>query len=139
MNATIAHHDIHRLLNAEPDDPFGVLGMHTIDDLGVVRAFRPDAKELTVVDRHQPDRQFPANRVANEGLFEAPLTGVTEAFDYMLQVTTWAADTWNSSDPYSYGLILVDLDMYLYREGNHYDIYKKLGAHLTEINGHAGA
>ena len=28
--------------------------------------------------------------------------------------------------------------MYLYREGNHYDIYKKLGAHLTEINGHAG-
>ena len=29
--------------------------------------------------------------------------------------------------------------MYLYKEGNHYDIYKKLGAHLTEINGHAGA
>jgi 1,4-alpha-glucan branching enzyme len=28
--------------------------------------------------------------------------------------------------------------MYLYKEGNHYDIYKKLGAHLTEINGYAG-
>jgi len=28
--------------------------------------------------------------------------------------------------------------MHLYKEGNHYEIYDKLGAHLTEINGHAG-
>ena len=50
MNATLAPNDIHRLLNAEHDDPFGVLGLHKIDDLWVVRAFRPDAKELAVVD-----------------------------------------------------------------------------------------
>ena len=28
--------------------------------------------------------------------------------------------------------------MHLYKVGNHYEIYEKLGAHLTEINGHAG-
>jgi 1,4-alpha-glucan branching enzyme len=138
MNATLAPHDIHRLLNAEHDDPFGVLGLHNIDGLWVVRAFRPDAKELTIVDRYRGDRQFPANRVAKEGLFEAQLTGVTEAFDYLLQVTTWSGESLQISDPYSYGPILGELDMYLYREGNHYEIYEKLGAHLTEINGHAG-
>ena len=46
MNSTLAPHDIHRLLTAEHDDPFGVLGLHKIDGLWVVRAFRPDAKEL---------------------------------------------------------------------------------------------
>ena len=138
MNATLASHDIHRLLNAEHDDPFGVLGLHNVDGLWVVRAFRPDAKELAIVDRHRTDRQFPANRIANEGLFEAQLNGVTEAFDYLLQVTTWSGESFQISDPYSYGPILGELDMYLYREGNHYEIYEKLGAHLTEINGHAG-
>jgi 1,4-alpha-glucan branching enzyme len=138
MNATLAPDDIHRLLHAEHDDPFGVLGLHKIGDLWVVRAFRPDAKELTVVDPVHTDRRFPANRVADEGLFEAPLTGVSEAFDYLLQVVTWSGETLQFSDPYSYGPILGELDMYLYKEGNHYDIYKKLGAHLTEINGYAG-
>jgi 1,4-alpha-glucan branching enzyme len=138
MNATLAPDDIHRLLHAEHDDPFGVLGLHKIGDLWVVRAFRPDAKELTVVDPIHADRRFPANRVADEGLFEAPLTGVSEAFDYLLQVVTWSGETLLFSDPYSYGPILGELDMYLYKEGNHYDIYKKLGAHLTEINGYAG-
>ena len=28
--------------------------------------------------------------------------------------------------------------MHLYKVGNHYEIYEKLGAHLAEINGHAG-
>jgi 1,4-alpha-glucan branching enzyme len=138
MNTTLASGDIHRLLNAEHDDPFGVLGLHRVDGLWVVRAFRPDAKELTIVDRYNPKRRFPADRIANEGLFEAQLPEVKEAFDYLLEITTWSGETFQISDPYSYGPILGDLDMYLYREGNHFEIYKKLGAHLTEINGHAG-
>ena len=138
MNATIASHDIHRILHAEHDDPFGVLGMHKANDLWVVRAFRPDAKELEVVDRNNPERHFPASKVADEGLFEAQMSGVKEAFDYLLKVTTWSGETIQFSDPYSYGPILGELDMHLYKEGNHYEIYDRLGAHLTEINGHAG-
>src|SRR6201987_3711466 len=87
---TLPPHDIHRLLHAEHDDPFGVLGLHQIDQLCVVRSFRPDAKELAIVDRHRHDRRFPAARIAEEGLFEAQLTGVSEAFDYLLEVTTWS-------------------------------------------------
>ena len=68
MNATLAPHDIHRLLNAEHDDPFGVLGMHKIDELWVVRAFRPDAKELTVIDRHQPRTSFSGEPYSERGV-----------------------------------------------------------------------
>jgi hypothetical protein len=138
MNTTLPSHDIHRLLHAEHDDPFGVLGLHQIDEVWVVRSFRPDAKELAIVDRHGVERRFPATRIAEEGLFEAQLEGLTEAFDYLSEVTTLSGETFQISDPYSYGPILGELDMHLYKVGNHYEIYEKLGAHLTEINGHAG-
>src|SRR5271166_221909 len=138
MNTSLAPHDVHRLLHAEHDDPFGVLGLHQIDQVWVVRSFRPDAKELAIVDRHHVERRFPATRIAEEGLFEAQLEGVTGTFDYLLQVTTWSGETFQISDPYSYGSILGELDMHLYKVGNHYEIYEKLGAHLTEINGHEG-
>jgi len=138
MNAKLPLHDIHRLLHAEHDDPFGVLGLHRIGQVWVVRSLRPDAKELAIVDRHDFNRCFPATRIDEEGLFEAQLEGVTEAFDYLLKVTTWSGEIFQMSDPYSYGPILGELDMHLYKVGNHYEIYEKLGAHLREINGHAG-
>src|SRR6201990_1496652 len=136
MNTQLAPHDIHRLLHAEHDDPFGVLGLHQIGQIWVVRSFRPDTKELAIVDRYHTERRFPATRIAEEGLFEANLDGVSEAFDYLLEVTTWSDETFQTSDPYSYGPILGELDMHLYTVGNHYEIYEKLGAHLTQINGH---
>jgi 1,4-alpha-glucan branching enzyme len=141
MNTTpmLAPHDMHRLLNAEHDDPFSLLGLHETGGQWLVRAFRPDAKELTVIDRYNSTRRFPGDRIANEGLFEVRLTGVTSAFDYLLEIVTWSGEILKISDPYSYGPILGELDMHLFKEGNHYDIYKKLGAHLTEINGHPGA
>jgi 1,4-alpha-glucan branching enzyme len=138
MKATISVHDIRRLLDAEHDDPFGVLGMHHIGEIWVVRSLRPDAKEIEIVDTDHVERRFPATLIAKEGLFEAQLEGVTEAFDYLLVVTTWSGEIFQVSDPYSYGPVLGELDTYLYRMGNHYEIYEKLGAHLREIDGHAG-
>ena len=33
---------------------------------------------------------------------------------------------------------ITDMDMYLFGTGTHYDIYKKLGAHLCKKNGKSG-
>jgi 1,4-alpha-glucan branching enzyme len=99
MNTTVPPHDIYRLLHAEHDDPFGLLGLHQTDQAWVVRSFRPDAKELAIIDRHHVDRRFPATRIAEEGLFEAQLEGVSEAFDYLLEITTWSEETFRISDP----------------------------------------
>src|ERR1700751_3013886 len=93
---------------------FGVLGLHQVDQVWVVRSLRPDAKELVIVDRHHVERRFPATRLAEEGLFEAQLEGVTEAFDYLLQLTTWSGETFQISDPYPYGPILGELYIHLY-------------------------
>jgi len=138
MNATLSPHDLDLILRAEHADPFGVLGLHSINGNQVVRAFRPDAKTLTVIDRADPKNRFVAQRIADEGIFEATADGRTDRFDYLLEVTNWAGETTQLADPYSFGPLLGDLDMHLYCEGTHYEIYRKLGAHLMEVNGHAG-
>ena len=138
MNPTLSPYDLHRLLKAEHEDPFRILGLQEVDGGLVVRAFRPEAKELAVVDRNNPSRRFPAERVAEEGFFEAWLDGAHERFDYLLEIVRWTGETLLQADPFSFLPILGELDMHLYCEGNHYEIYDKLGAHLTTINGHAG-
>src|SRR5246500_1193185 len=138
MNATLSPHDLDLLLRADHADPFGVLGLHSINGNQVVRAFRPDAKTLTVIDRADPKSRFVAQRIADEGIFEATADGRTDRFDYLLEVTNWAGETTQLADPYSFGPLLGELDMHLYCEGTHYEIYRKLGAHLMKVNGHAG-
>jgi 1,4-alpha-glucan branching enzyme len=138
MNATVAPHDLHRLLHAQHDDPFAVLGLHEVGDRLVLRAFRPEAKSITVVDRQNPKRRFDADRIADEGFFEATIGEGEPRFDYLLEMITWNGETVQIADPYSFGPILGELDMHLFKEGNHYDIYKKLGAHFVIINGHGG-
>jgi 1,4-alpha-glucan branching enzyme len=138
MNATLSPHDLDLLLRADHSDPFGVLGLHSVNGTQVVRAFRPDAKTLAVVDRADPKTKFVAQRIAEEGVFEAIINGRSDRFDYVLEVTNWAGNTIQVADPYSFGPLLGELDMHLYCEGTHYEIYRKLGAHLMEVNGHAG-
>jgi 1,4-alpha-glucan branching enzyme len=138
MNAMLSPHDLDLLLRADHSDPFGVLGLHSVNGTQVVRAFRPDAKTLAVVDRADPKTKFVAQRIADEGVFEAIINGRSDRFDYVLEVTNWAGDTIQVADPYSFGPLLGELDMHLYCEGTHYEIYRKLGAHLMEVNGHAG-
>ena len=138
MNATLSPHDLDLLLRADHSDPFGILGLQSVNGTQVVRAFRPDAKTLAVVDRADPKTKLVAQRIAAEGVFEAIISGRSDRFDYVLEVTNWAGDTIQVADPYSFGPLLGELDMHLYCEGTHYEIYRKLGAHLMEVNGHAG-
>ena len=54
-------------------------------------------------------------------------------------VTTYQdGSTIISADPYSFDNQLGDVDVHLFAEGNHWEIYKKLGAHPMKIDGVAG-
>ena len=138
MIATLSPHDLQLLLKAEHPNPFGFLGLQEANGQFVVRAFRPDAKSLTVVDRNDQKRRFPGERITEEGFFEAKLEGVESRFDYLLEIDRWTGERFQIADPYSFGTLLGELDMHLFCEGNHYEIYQKLGAHLFQINGHDG-
>src|SRR5436190_21606005 len=119
-------------LAANHSDPFSILGMHQAGDDLVVPVFRRDAR---AVSGRGAGREFPAVLVHPDGFFEARLTDATERFTYELAFTSHDGHEWAEHDPYSFGVILGQLDLHLFGEGQHWQLYEKLGAHLTEIGG----
>jgi 1,4-alpha-glucan branching enzyme len=135
---TIDDGNLHALLAATHGDPFAILGAHEVNGQVAVRILRPDAQTVTVVDLVDSARSFKAKKIHPDGFFEALLPEGSTLSEYELKFEGHDGNTWSSRDPYSFPPILGDLDMYLFSEGQHWEIYKKLGAHLTEVNGVAG-
>ncbi len=118
-------------------DPFAVLGMHKVDDVLIVRAFRPGVDKLAVLDKDQ-GASYEMTRVAENGLYEVVLQGVLAPFTYALKATTSDDDVLLYEDPYAFPDILTDFDEYLLVEGTHLGMYEKLGAHLDVVNSYPG-
>lgn len=140
MNATttLSPHDFHLLASAMHQDPFSVLGRHTADGGEVIRVLRPEAKEIQVVSEEDTSQVFPAERMGDPGVFEAFIDESAELGAYKVRITTWDDVSFEIVDPYSFGRVLGEMDTHLFAEGNHYEIYKKLGAHIQEIGGYWG-
>ena len=103
------------IARGESADPFAWLGPHSSGDSVVVRVLQPAAAAVAVV-RRDTGEVVPATRVREEGLFEAPL-GRMPAPPYALRVTWSDGRSAEVDDPYRFGRILDDYDLYLFGEG----------------------
>lgn len=140
MNSSLLpDEDFYPLVEARHCDPFRVLGLREQPGTGwVARCFRPDAREVRLIDLENESRAFTLEKVAAEGLYESVLPGVAGCFPYVLELTSHEGVTWRERDVYSFGPTLGEIDIYLFNEGNHLEIYRKLGAHLLEKDGVPG-
>ncbi len=129
--AVIAHDSFDALAGARHPDPFSVLGPHWTTDTLVIRTFQPTAKRVDVV--RVGGAATPMSRVHQSGVFEAVFDKTSEVFDYRLRVTYPDAHAIEIDDPYRYGRVMTEYDVYLFSQGKHTRIYDKLGAHLTRI------
>ena len=130
--------ELERFLAGAHSDPFRILGPHRVGDDLVIRVFRPDAKEVSVITGEKEEQRFPAERLHREGFFQAVLPGMKRNCDYRLHLTGWNGATATVHDPYGYGPIMGEVDLHLFSEGNHLQIYEKFGAHLRTIGGVEG-
>ncbi len=128
---------LHAILRADHGDPFAVLGMHRAGGQLVVRVFRPDAMDVEV-EKLFDGTCFQATRMKDEGFFIATLDGETEPFAYALHFTSHEGKRWSERDPYCFPVLLGELDLHLFAEGNHFEIYHKMGAHLRDVEGVPG-
>ncbi len=120
-------------------DPFSVLGPHIERGRLVIRACLPAAEAVSVVrDGQTPvamTRSHPAG--VYEATFpETPGAGVDIA--YRLKVTYPGGYVAEIDDPYRYGRVITDYDLYLFGEGNHTRIHDKLGAHPMTVGSTEG-
>jgi 1,4-alpha-glucan branching enzyme len=127
---------IDALVRGDHGDPFSLLGPHRDGDQLVVRTFQPQAERVWVLDEAghalaELSREHPS------GLFAGGLGKRKQPFVYRLRLEA-GGQTLEVDDPYRFGEILGELDVYLIGEGNHLQIYEKLGAHPMAMAGVEG-
>ena len=117
-------------------DPFGVLGPHKEGAKIIIRTIQPTAVGAAVAIAGGETVEM--NRCHPAGVFEASFPARGDVPDYRLQITYPSGHTADVDDPYRYGRVIGDYDLYLFNEGNHTRIYEKLGAHPMTLGAAAG-
>jgi len=131
--STLPDDDFYPLIEARHGDPFRLLGLREFQGSYFARVWRPDAAEVALLDAHDSSRRYVLPKIHPDGYFETVLRGVTEPFEYILEFKNAEGLTWSGHDPYSFGPVLGEMDIYLFNEGTHYEVYEKLGAHLHQM------
>ena len=120
----------HALSSATHENPFDVLGPHGFEGGRIIRAFLPGALKVEVL-RADGSLLAPLAPAAEYGLFEAL---VPDRTPYRLRIA-WPNTVQETEDPYSFGLLLGELDLHLFNEGRHFELARALGAQSISLGG----
>jgi 1,4-alpha-glucan branching enzyme len=112
-------------------DPFAVLGPHHTDGGTIVRTYVPGALSVQVL-KSDGSVLADATAVDPPGLFAA---FIADKGRYCWRVQWPGGVTQDTEDPYSFGLLLGEVDIYLFAEGQHFEIGRVFGAHRMSIDG----
>jgi 1,4-alpha-glucan branching enzyme len=140
--AGVPRGDLDRLVNVEHGSPHSILGAHpaTIDgeEGAVVRASTPNAVRAECV---LPDgRVVQLEKVASglTDLYQCFIPGLTPPFSYRLRFYYADGAVWEREDPYRFLPTVGEMDLHLFNEGNHRELWTKLGAHVRTEDGVQG-
>jgi 1,4-alpha-glucan branching enzyme len=143
--AGIPPDELNSFLSGTHSDPFHILGPHRMGDDLAVRVFRPDAKKIDIlVDRPASAegtagrQSVEAEKIHRDGFFQATIPNATRDLDYRLRLMNWDDSEFVMRDPYQYGPIMGEIDLHLFAEGQHWQLYEKFGAHLRTIGDTSG-
>jgi 1,4-alpha-glucan branching enzyme len=128
--------EIERLLALEHPDPHSILGAHPGREGVTVRAFRPGARDVSVVS--DGSGAWRMAKVAAAGLFEVTIREQRQVFPYRLRAQYPDGRVVTIYDQYAFLPTIGDLDLHLWGEGRHERISEKLGAHPCEVSAIAG-
>jgi len=121
------------IIEARSQDPFAYLGRHALEGGAiVVRAFKPKAEKMWLVSG---DDMISMPRIEGTDVFE--LLWQSGDFDsiYSFQIENAEGKKWAEEDVYRFSTVLGDMDLHLIGEGNHFEKYKVLGAHVCKHEG----
>ena len=130
---------ISAIVNAYSGSPLDILGPHPTDEAGclAIRAFRPTARQLYVVDETTGERAE-MSRLHQDGFFEVILPGEWPGLKYHYEAVLSDGQTETFADPYTFEPLLTAYDLHLFGEGHYQRSYEKFGAQMREINGVMG-
>ena len=131
-------HDLMQIVNGDHANPHTVLGIHEMKYEGekryVVRTFYPGVKSAQVFDPSNPKNCYDMTLEHVHGFFTCLLPEKTH-FKHKFRLTSEDGHSWEAWDPYSFLPQISEMDLYLFGNSTHYEIYNKLGATCTNIDG----
>lgn len=122
------------LIEGRHGDPFSILGPHESGGMTIVRVYLPGAEAVDLIEATSGRVVTPFSVAHPSGLFAAAAASRT---GYRLRIT-WPDAVQVTEDPYSFGLLLGELDLHLISEGTHYSLSRTLGAVDMQIDGISG-
>ncbi|HZJ46377.1 MAG TPA: 1,4-alpha-glucan branching protein GlgB [Pyrinomonadaceae bacterium] len=126
----IDEQSLDKLIHLRHSNPHQVLGP-TIDSNGVtIRAYCPGADQIEVVTVSK--KKFVMQRIHDSGVFETVLPKAAKIPSYRFNIQS-GGEVKKIRDPYSFPPTIGELDLHLFAEGKHEQVYKRLGAHVMKI------
>ena len=129
--------DVELVCNGRHGDPFSVLGPHAQAGGVSIRVFLPSARRVEVLDASTRQLLGTLDTRHADGFFEGVLA-MPVGTAYGLQVQWDHHQTNWMEDPYRFGPVLGDTDVWLLSEGTHLRPYEILGANQRVLSGVAG-
>jgi 1,4-alpha-glucan branching enzyme len=133
VSAPALNDKLKKLVNAQECDPFAVLGHQTENAKQVIRAFIPFCKSVTI-----GTNGVEMSRIKNTDIFEYSGSMQDIAEHYQLSWESETGERHLEYDPYSFLPTLSGYDLHLFAQGEHWHIYRILGAHQHVIDGIEG-
>lgn len=116
--------ELARLVSGTHHSPHSILGAHEYDDHTVIRVLKPHAESVVALvggERHPMEH-------IESGVFAVALP-FTNLVDYRLEVSYPGGHTITVADGYRFLPTLGEMDLYLFGEGRHEQLWEILGAH----------
>ncbi len=128
--------EVEALVQGTHNNPHHILGMHECIDDVYINAYLPGAKVVTATDISTKKKYtLVADRVP--GFFSVVIKD-KQRFDYKLNVKFDSGEELSYIDPYIFEPVIDPIDVSLFNEGKHYNIYEKMGAHPLTVDGVEG-
>ncbi|WP_167631116.1 1,4-alpha-glucan branching protein GlgB [Mariprofundus ferrooxydans] len=124
------------VLEARSYDPFAYLGRHPEGSGVVVRAFKPRAEKMWLLP--EGGKAMPMARIEGTDFFEKQWKSGDLDRNYRLRIEQADGHSWEEEDVYRFAPILGEMDLHLIGEGNHFEKYRIMGAHVREHGGVSG-
>lgn len=129
---------VEEIIYSECDNPHALLGPHKSGSQTLVQAYFPEAVKAAIVF-NETGETFQMERADDDGYFAAllPLPD-KEVPVYHYVVKGGDGVTFRSGEAYRYAPLITKKDTDKFKNGIHYTIYEKLGAHPMALDGVKG-
>ena len=127
---------IEEIIYSESDNPHELLGPHKVGGQTLIQAYFPEAQKVAIVfDETRENFQM---ELADEDGFFAVLIPEKEIPKYHYLVKGKDGVTCRKEEAYRYAPLITKKDTEKFKNGIHYTVYEKLGAHPMAIDGVQG-